>query len=147
MFKLYKQKIEIKTSGQIEFVDITSKVDEVIGNSGVREGQVLIYSPHTTAGIAVNQNETMLLQDFMRLLHRLAPVGDRYSHDLFELRRSKNSDGRSNGHSHCKNLLIGVSEVLPIEKGRVILTERQSIFLAEMDGGRKRDILIQVIGL
>lgn len=147
MFKLYKQKIEIKTSSQIEFVDITTKVDEVISNSGVREGQVLIYSPHTTAGIAVNQNETMLLQDFMRLLHRLAPVGDRYSHDLFELRRSKASDGRSNGHSHCKSLLIGVSQTLPIEKGKIILTERQSIFLAEMDGGRKRDVLVQVIGL
>ncbi len=147
MFKLFKQKIEIKTSGQIEFADITAKVDEVIGNSGVREGQVLVYSPHTTAGIAINQNEPMLLQDFMQLLQRLAPVGDRYSHDLFELRRSKNSDGRSNGHSHCKSLLIGVSQTLPVEKGKAVLTERQSIFLAEMDGGRKREVIIQVIGL
>jgi secondary thiamine-phosphate synthase enzyme len=147
MFKLYKQKIEIKTSGQIEFADITAKVDEVIGNSGVREGQVLVYSPHTTAGIVINQNEAMLLQDFMQLLHRLAPVGDRYAHDLFELRRSKSSDGRSNGHSHCKNLLIGVSQTLPVEKGKAVLTERQSIFLAEMDGGRKREVIIQVIGL
>lgn len=147
MFKLFKKKIEIKTSGQIEFVDITDKVDEVISYSGIREGQVLIYSPHTTAGILVNHNEPMLIQDFMRLLHKLIPVSDRYSHDLFELRRSKSSDGRSNGHSHCKSLLIGVSQVLPVEKGKILITERQSIFLAEMDGGRKRDVIIQVIGL
>lgn len=147
MFKLFKQKIEIKTSSQIEFVDITAKVDEVISNSGIREGQVLVYSPHTSAGISVNHNEPMLIQDFIRLLHRLAPVGDRYSHDLFELRRSKASDGRSNGHSHCKSLLIGISQVLPVEKGKMIITERQSVFFTEMDGGRKRDIVVQVIGL
>lgn len=147
MFKLYKQKIEIKTSSQIEFVDITDKVDEIISNSGIREGQVLIYSPHTTAGITINHNESMLVQDFIRLLHRLAPVGDRYSHDLFELRRSNASDGRSNGHSHCKSLLIGTNQILPVEKGKMLITEKQSVFFTEMDGGRKRDIIIQVIGL
>jgi secondary thiamine-phosphate synthase enzyme len=147
MFKLFKRKIEVNTSRQTEFFDITEKVDEVISHSGIREGEVLIYSPHTTAGIAINHNEPMLIQDFMRLLHRLVPVSDRYSHDLFELRRSQISDGRSNGHSHCKNLLIGTSEVLPVEKGKAMLTEKQSIFLVETDGGRKREIIIQVIGL
>lgn len=145
--KVYNQKIEIKSTSQIEFIDITDKVEEIIGNSGVREGQVLVYSPHTSASIVVNHNEPMLIQDFMRVLYRLIPVGDRYSHDLFEIGRAKTSDGRSNGHSHCKNLLLGVSETLPIEKGKVMLTEKQNIFLVELDGARTRDVVIQVIGL
>ena len=145
--KIYNKKIEIESKGQIEFLDITNKVEEVIAASGVREGQVLVYSPHTTASIVVNHNESMLVQDFMRILYKLVPVSERYSHDMFELTREKNSDGRSNGHSHCKGMLLGVSQTLPIEKGKMILTERQSIFFAEMDGGRKRDIIVQVIGL
>jgi secondary thiamine-phosphate synthase enzyme len=145
--KIYKQKIEIQSTTQIEFVDITKKVEEVIENSGVREGQVLVYSPHTTASISVNHNEPMLIQDFMRTLYALVPVSDRYSHDLFEINRASKSDGRSNGHSHCKALLLGVSESIPIEKGRMILTDKQSVFFVEMDGARKRDAIIQVIGL
>lgn len=145
--KVYNQKIEIKSTSQIEFIDITDKVEEIIGNSGVREGQVLVYSPHTSASIVVNHNEPMLIQDFMRVLYRLVPMGDRYSHDLFEIGRAKTSDGRSNGHSHCKNLLLGVSETLPIEKGKIMLTEKQNIFLVELDGARTRDVVVQVIGL
>ena len=145
--KVYNQKIEIKSTSQIEFIDITDKVEEIIANSGVREGQVLVYSPHTSASIVINHNEPMLIQDFMRILYRLVPMGDRYSHDLFEIGRAKTSDGRSNGHSHCKNLLLGVSETLPIEKGKVMLTEKQNIFLVELDGARTRDVVVQVIGL
>lgn len=145
--KIYKQTIEVKSSSQIEFVDITDRVEEIIGNSGVREGQVLIYSPHTSASIVINHNEPMLIQDFMRVLYRLVPVSDRYSHDLFEIGRSKTSDGRSNGHSHCKAMLLGVSQSVPIEKGKLLLTEKQNIFVAEMDGARTRDVVIQVIGL
>lgn len=145
--KIYNQKIEIKSTSQIEFIDITGKVEEIIANSGVREGQVLVYAPHTSASIVVNHNEPMLIQDFMRVLYRLVPVGDRYSHDLFEIGRAKSSDGRSNGHSHCKNLLLGISETLPIEKGKVMLTEKQNIFLVELDGARTREVVIQVMGL
>ncbi|NTU67041.1 MAG: YjbQ family protein [Candidatus Moranbacteria bacterium] len=145
--KIYKQKLEIKSKAQVEFVDITKEVAGVVADSGVREGQVLVYSPHTTAGIVINHNEPMLVQDFMRVLYRLVPISDRYSHDMFELTRSNKSDGRSNGHSHCKTMIIGVSQSVPIEKGSMLITEKQSIFLAEMDGARKRDIFVQVIGL
>lgn len=145
--KIYKQIIETKSTSQIEFIDITDKVEEVVANSGIREGQVLVYAQHTSASIVVNHNEPMLIQDFMRVLYRLVPVGDRYSHDLFEIGRSKTSDGRSNGHSHCKAMLLGVSATLPIEKGKILLTEKQNIFLVEMDGARTRDVIVQVIGL
>ncbi len=144
--KIYRKKIKVQSKSQIEFVDITDQVEKIIGDSGVREGQVLVYIPHTSAGVIVNHNEPMLLQDFMRVLYRLVPISDRYSHDLFELSRSRTSDGRSNGHSHCKAILIGTSATIPIEGGKMLLTERQNIFLAEMDGARSREIVIQVLG-
>jgi secondary thiamine-phosphate synthase enzyme len=145
--KIHRERIDLESKTQIQFMDITHQVQEIVDRSGVREGQVLIYVPHTTMGVAINHNESMLLQDFMRVLYKIVPVDDQYSHDLFELKRDNTSDGRSNGHSHCKAILLGNSEVIPIEKGQVLLTERQNIFAVEFDGSRKRDVYVQVIGM
>lgn len=145
--KIHREKIAFQSSTQIEFVDITDRIQEIVDRSGIREGQVLIYAPHTTMGVRINHSESMLLQDFMRILYRLVPVDDQYSHDLFELRRDSKADGRSNGHSHCKAMLIGTSETVPVEKGKLFLSSIQSVFAIEFDGARKRDVVIQVIGM
>ena len=145
--KIYKQKLELDSTTQIEFLNITDKVQEIIDNSGIREGQVVVYSLHTTMGIMINHNEPMLLQDFLKVFHRLIPIDNQYSHDLFELRRGKTADGRSNGQAHCQTMLIGVSETVPIDKGKMMITEKQSIFAVEFDGARKRDLIVQVIGM
>ncbi len=145
--KIYRGRIDLESKTQIQFMDITDRVQEVIDRSGVREGQVLVYAPHTTMGITINHNESMLLQDLMRVFYRLVPVDDQYSHDLFELKRDSTSDGRSNGHSHCKAILLGSSETIPVEKGRMLLSERQNVFAVDFDGSRKRDVMVQVIGI
>jgi len=144
--KIQKQIISKESKSQIEFIDITHDVEEIVTSSRVQAGQVLVFSPHTTCGIAINQNESLLLQDFQRLLYRLVPIDERYSHDLFELKTGSNSDGRSNGHSHCKNLIVGVSQTIPVEEGRMLLEDKQSVFLVELDGARKRDVIVQIIG-
>jgi secondary thiamine-phosphate synthase enzyme len=144
--KIHKQKIKLESKTQIEFIDITDKVQEVIDSSGIREGQALVYAPHTTMSVVINHNESMLVQDFMRVLYKIIPVDDQYAHDLFELRREQSADGRSNGHSHCKSLLLGISETVPVEKGKLMITEKQSVFAVEFDGARKRDIIVQVMG-
>ena len=146
--KIYNKTIQVESTSQIEFINVTDRVAEIVAQSGIRDGQVLVYAPHTTASILVNHNEPLLIQDFVKVLHRVVPVTNNYAHDLFEISRGGTSDGRSNGHSHCKSMLIGgVSETLPIEKGKMILTERQCIFLAEMDGARKRELFVQVVGV
>jgi secondary thiamine-phosphate synthase enzyme len=145
--KIHKQKIELESKNQIEFFDVTERIREEIEISGIREGNVVVFTPHTTMGVIINHNEPMLIQDFMRILYKLAPMDDRYSHDLFELRRGSKSDGRSNGHSHCKSFLTGVSQTVPIEKGQLLLNDKQSIFAVEFDGSRKRDVIIQIIGI
>ncbi len=143
---IYKQKIQIESKIQTEFIDITEKVQEIVEVSGAREGQVLVYAPHTTMGVVINHNEAMLIQDFTRVLNKLAPVDEQYAHDLFELRQKNRSDGRSNGNSHCKNLFLGISETIPLGRRKLLLTSLQSIFAVELDGPRKRDLWIQVIG-
>lgn len=147
MIKIHKQKIDFESKNQIEFFDVTEQVQKIVEESGVREGNVVVFAPHTTMGVVINHNEPMLIQDFMRVLYKLAPMDDRYSHDLFELRKTSKSDGRSNGHSHCKSFLIGVSQTVPIEKGKLLLNFKQSIFAIEFDGARKRDVLVQVMGI
>ncbi len=145
--KIHKQTIDIESTTQIEFIDITEQVQEIVDKSGVRQGQVLVYVPHTTMGVAINHNEPMLMQDFMRILYKLVPMDDRYSHDLFELKKNSKSDGRSNGNSHCKALLIGSSETIPVEGGKLMIRDLQSIFAIEFDGARKRDVIVQVMGI
>lgn len=143
----YKENIEFESKIQTEFIDITEKVAEIIEKSGFRNGQVTIFSPHTTLSLIINHNEKMLLQDLTNLLYRLAPVDQKYAHDLFEIRKSNKSDGRSNAHSHCKAVLLRNSETIPVSRGKMMLSDKQSIFAVELDGARKRDVVVQVIGI
>ncbi|MCA9364850.1 MAG: secondary thiamine-phosphate synthase enzyme YjbQ [Candidatus Moranbacteria bacterium] len=144
--KTVTQMITFSTTTSIDFVDITQRIQEVIEGSAVRQGLVIVFAPHTTMGVVINHNEPMLLQDFSRMLTRLVPVEDQYSHDLFELRRGVKTDGRSNGHSHCKRLLLSTSETIPVERGRMQLSNIQSVFAVELDGGRERSIVVTVMG-
>ncbi len=144
--KIYKEKITFKSTAQVEFIDITDDVQHAIENSGIREGGVCVFLQHTTMGLIINHNEPMLLQDFMRVLYHFAPIDERYSHDLFELKKDNKSDGRSNGHSHCKAMLLGANVNIPIENGVMMLSERQSILAVEFDGSRERDVIVHVTG-
>lgn len=140
------KKVTVETTQLVDFFDITEKAEDLVKKSGLSEGSIVIFSPHTTAGIIINHNEEMLLQDFSRILHEVAPLDKKYSHDMFELTEKAVSDGRSNGHSHCKRMFIPSSETVPFKEGQLLLGEKQSILLAELDGGRKRDFFLQVIG-
>lgn len=144
--KTQTKKVDIVSTKQLEFIDVTSKIEELLLKSKIKNGQVTIFSPHTTAAICLNHNEAMLLQDMSRILYRLVPIDERYSHDLFELTKPKKTDGRSNAHSHCKQMMLGCSETIPFEKGQMLLGQRQSIFFVELDGARKRDFVVQITG-
>ncbi len=138
--------IKVSTEKQLEFIDVTSKVEEALDLSGLKEGFIVVYSPHTTSSIIINQNEPMLLQDMTRILYKIVPIDERYGHDMFELTKHVKSDGRSNGHSHCKSIILGCSETIPFQKGEMALGSRQSIFFVELDGSRERDFLVQIVG-
>ena len=104
-----------------------------------------MYSHHTTAAIRINENEPLLLEDFRRLLERLAPVGG-YEHDDLARRRDVPPDEPLNGHAHSRHLLLSTSETLPVTGGRLDLGTWQSIFLVELCSPRVRRVTVQVMG-
>ena len=138
--------IKLQTKKQFELVDVTAQVRDCIRESGVQSGLAVIFNPHTTAAIRLNHNEPLLVQDIMKALYRIVPPDISYGHDLFELRQNLAVNERSNGHAHVKSFLLGSSETVAIERGDVVLGSKQSIFFVELDGGRSRDFIVNVIG-
>ena len=145
MINLLKQ-IQLETKKQFEMVDITQKVKDLVAASGVKDGLVAVFCPHTTAAVRLNHNEPLLMQDIMKMLYRAAPVDVSYSHDLFEVRQNVSPNERSNGHAHVKAFLLGSSETLPVASSELILGQRQSLFFVELDGGRAREVHIKILG-
>lgn len=144
--KNYFKKFKIETKKQFEIADITEQIKLAVVESGVKSGFAIVFSPHTTAGIRLNHNETLLMQDIMKALYRLVPIDISYSHDLFEVRQNVKPNERSNGNAHVKAFLLGSSENVIVEEGLLMLGAMQSIFFVEMDGGRNREVYIKVIG-
>jgi len=144
--KIHFSKLFLETKKQFEIVDITSHVQKAVLESGVNKGMVVVYCPHTTASIRINHNEPLLLQDLMKTLYRLVPIDQSYNHDLFEVRQNVAPNERSNGHAHVKTFLFGSSENLIVEKNALVLGSKQSIMFLEFDGGRSREVNLQILG-
>ena len=144
--KNFFRTLEIETKKQFEIVDITQLVLKAIADSGIKEGNVTVFCPHTTAAIRLNHNEPLLIQDIMKTLYRVVPIDVSYGHDLFEVRQNVAANERSNGHAHVKSFLLGSSENLIIQKNSLMLGEKQSIFFIELDGGRSRKAHLSILG-
>ncbi len=143
----FTETVQFTSNTQIDFVDVTDAVRDVVAKSGITNGVVTIFAAHTTMGVVINHNEPMLLQDMAHVLQRLVPIDAQYAHDVFELRSGRVSDGRSNGHSHCKAMLMGSSESVPLADGALLLGARQSIMAVDVDGPRTRDVTVHIVGV
>ncbi len=139
-------RLDIHTSKPTEFVDVTERLQEHIAQAGLRHGRVYLQSLHTTFGVALNENEPLLLSDFEALFDRLAPTGAGYLHDDFSRRVDVASDEPVNGHAHCRQLLLSPSLTLLVEDGRLLLGRWQSVFAVELDGPRSRSLALQLDG-
>jgi secondary thiamine-phosphate synthase enzyme len=135
--KSHTKYLTINTHQRRELVHITGQVEEVVAESGVQEGFVLVSAMHITAGVFVNDNESGLHEDIWEWLEGLAP----YRHDYRHHRT-----GEDNGDAHLKSLLIHHQVILPITNGRLDLGPWQQVFYAEFDGQRRKRLVIKVIG-
>jgi len=140
------QRLRFKTSSPTQFVDITEQLRQEVRRSGLRMGRIHLQSLHTTVGLAVNENEPLLLRDFESLLERLAPTGVGYEHDDFARRFKIALDEPINGHAHCRQLLLTGFATLLVENGDLVLGRWQSVFAVELDGPRTRELAIQLDG-
>ncbi|MGE0488125.1 MAG: secondary thiamine-phosphate synthase enzyme YjbQ [Vulcanimicrobiota bacterium] len=145
---IHTAQMVIKTSRGPQFIDITDSVQELLDKCGIKEGHVLVYSRHTTAGIVLNENEPLLIKDMYRYLEKLASPAEDYEHNNFDIRTVNMCDDEcANGHAHCQHLTIGCSEHVPVIEGRLALGRWQRIFLLEMDRPRTREIILQFMGI
>ena len=125
---------EISTSRREQFVDITRQVAEAVAASGVDDGVAVVYCPHTTAGITINENaDPDVVTDLLAGLERLAPRNAGWRH----------AEGNSDGH--VKASLLGSSATVPLIGGRLALGTWQAIYLGEFDGPRHRRVSVTVV--
>jgi secondary thiamine-phosphate synthase enzyme len=127
-------RFEVQTRKRTEMIDITAEVQEQVAKSGVRSGLCLVWVPHTTAGLTVNENaDPSVRRDILAALDRLVPREGDYTH----------SEGNSDGH--VKSTLCGRDVTLIVEDGALALGTWQGIFFCEFDGPRRRSVQVRVV--
>jgi secondary thiamine-phosphate synthase enzyme len=142
---------DLVTEGASQMIDVTDDVMDVVARSEVRNGMALVYSPHTTCAVVINELENGFADDFAELLDQIAPSEGRYyRHDDLAIRTQGIEDDTAeypNGHSHLRaGLLSSSSQTVPIVDGRLMLGQWQRIFFCELDRSRPRKVFIQVLG-
>lgn len=128
----------------VKMMDITPRVEKMIEKSGIKDGQVLVFARHTTAAVIIQEPEPGINKDLHNLLHGLAPKDEGHYHHAKSADHKK--DKMPNGHSHVQHILLGSSEVVPLQEGKMLLGQYQKIFLVELDRTRMREIVVQVTG-
>jgi len=127
------REIRVSTGSRTELVDITSEVQKAVRDSGVREGVCHVYVPHTTAGVTINENaDPSVRQDILMELNKIVPLEDNYRHL------------EGNAAAHIKATMVGSSETILVEGGRLLLGTWQGIFFCEFDGPRSRRVLFSI---
>ncbi len=124
---------ELETKSRSQMLDITTRVREALRQSGTDRGTCVVYVPHTTAGITVNENaDPSVVVDILEQLERLVPQGS-YHHQ------------EGNADAHIKASLMGLSQTLLVDRGDLVLGTWQGIFFCEFDGPRRRRVMIKVL--
>jgi len=133
-FKVFSTSYSFSTKGEIDFIDLTDKVQEVVSESGVKNGLVHVFAPHATGVLILTEHEYGLLNDIKALLEKIIPKNAAYKHP-------------SNAHAHLRSVLLPPDKTMPVIDGRVEFGTWQSLVFVETDVyPRKRTVMIQVIG-
>jgi secondary thiamine-phosphate synthase enzyme len=128
------REIKIRTGKTQEMVDVTSQVAEVVRDAGVASGICVVYVPHATAAVVINENaDPNVCQDILEAMGRLVPEGA-WRHDRVD----------NNAAAHIKATILGPSETVPVQAGNLQLGTWQSLMLVEFDGPRDRTVIIEV---
>ena len=128
--------LEVATTKAQELVDITKRVRAELKTSGIQNGILTVFAPHTTGAIAINENTDPDVQtDILNALERAVPKGAKYY---------KHEEG--NAHAHAKAAVLGSSESIPVQGGKLLLGTWQAIYFCEFDGPRNRKLTVAVVG-
>ena len=130
------REVIVQTKSRMELVDITSDVEKIVTESSVKQGMCIVYLPHSTATIIVNEHEDGLMQDILKMAEKLFPVNAGWLHDRID----------DNAHAHLASTMFGPSKVFAVKDGKIVRGRWQNIFLLELDGPRSRRVIIQTLG-
>jgi secondary thiamine-phosphate synthase enzyme len=126
--------LSVKTSSRTELIDITSKIAKSVTESGVTEGLCMLYVPHTTAAVTINESaDPSVKGDILMVLNQIIPWDADYKHM------------EGNSPAHVKSTLVGASELVAVENGILILGTWQGIFFCEFDGPRTRKVHVRIM--
>ena len=140
--KVVREALDIETTENQQFLDITKQVRDVLDRSTIKSGMLVINSLHTTVALFLNEHQSALMDDLGVLLQKLVPRRDGYFHD-----DPRYSDcDRGNAHAHRRAMLLGRSISLAITDGEPVLGQYQSVLMAELDGPRKRKVHVHMLG-
>ncbi len=138
---VHVRRLEVQTSKRMEIHDLTETVREMVRASGVSAGLVTVSTMHTTTAVFVNEPQSALLDDVQHLLERLVPRGDDWKHN-----DPQYSDcDRSNADAHLRAIMLGSSVTLQVAEGALTMGQWQRVLMAELDGPRKRALVLQVL--
>jgi secondary thiamine-phosphate synthase enzyme len=133
---MHVKSLDIRTHARDEMVDITDLVQREVAESGVKEGVVTVYVPHTTAGVTINENaDPDVVHDVLSALNVAVP-----------LRQEFYRHGEGNSAAHAKSSMVGCSTSIPLSTGRMTLGTWQAIYFCEFDGPRTRRVIVTVMG-
>jgi secondary thiamine-phosphate synthase enzyme len=133
-FKVVNESFSFSTKGEIDFVDLTDQVQEVVSESAIKNGVVHVFAPHATGILILTENDYALLNDIKAFLEEVVPRRKAYQHP-------------SNAHSHLRSMLLPPDKTLPVIDGRVQFGTWQSLLFVETDVySRKRTVIMQVMG-
>ena len=125
--------LSVKTSAKTQLMDITSKIAQLVKESGVTEGRCMLYVPHTTAAVTINESaDPSVKDDILMVLNQIVPWDAHYKHM------------EGNSPAHVKSTLVGASEMVAIENASLVLGTWQGIFFCEFDGPRTRKVHVRV---
>ena len=141
--------VEVTLPARYAYLDLTEELERAIKDAGVTEGAAIVYCPHTTCALLINEWEDGALEDFRERLRALVPDDAYYAHDDLE-RRTQNLDEveeRRNGHAHVKAMLLSASsQAIPVSGGEPMLGRWQRLFLLELDDPKERRVVFHVFG-
>jgi secondary thiamine-phosphate synthase enzyme len=135
--KIYQKEIKIETKGPYDFIDITDKVNDILKESGIKNGIVSLFSLHNTACIIIQENDETIFKDIEEFFNRILPLNTKYHH---------NYEGHINATAHIKTNLLSQSLCIPIKDGKVLLGTWQRIIFLELFESRERKVFITIIG-
>ena len=141
--------VEVTLPARYAYLDLTEELQRAIKDAGVTEGAAIVYCPHTTCALLINEWEDGALEDFRERLRALVPDDAYYAHDDLE-RRTQNLgevEERRNGHAHVKAMLLSASsQAIPVSGGEPMLGRWQRLILLELDDPKERRVVFHVFG-